>query len=295
MEAKKMKKNVKMMYVMLAALMLSGFSVFARGAKEQKPSDAVPVKGKIILSTTTSTQDSGLLGFLLPVFTKETGWEVDTIAVGTGAALKMGQDGEADVLLVHAKAQEEKFVADGFGVKRFDVMYNDFLVVGPDAKSPVAYNQDVKATFKAIADKQLAFASRGDKSGTHTMELSLWKAVGADPEKLANYISTGQGMGATLQIADEKGAYTLTDRATWLTFMRDKKINLPAVCEKDPGLLNYYGVIAVNPKLNNKINAEGGQAFVDWMLKDSTQKIIGQYGVAEFGGALFTPNAGANK
>jgi tungstate transport system substrate-binding protein len=288
---KTMKKQV---VLIVAALLMLGGVGFGAPRKEAQP-ETVPVKGKIILSTTTSTQDSGLLGFLLPVFTKETGWEVDTIAVGTGAALKMGQDGEADVLLVHAKAQEEQFIADGYGVKRFDVMYNDFLVVGPDAKSPIAYNQDVKATFKAIADRQLAFASRGDKSGTHTMELSLWKEVDADPEKLTNYISTGQGMGATLQIADEKGAYTLTDRATWLTFMQDKKINLPAVCEKDPGLLNYYGVIAVNPKLNNKINAEGGQAFVDWMLKDSTQKIIGQYGVAEFGGALFTPNAGANK
>jgi tungstate transport system substrate-binding protein len=282
-------KKALLVVLALATVIANGF---AAGKKDTAATTAaaVPVKGKIILSTTTSTQDSGLLNFLLPVFTKETGWEVDTIAVGTGAALKMGQDGEADVLLVHAKAQEEKFVADGFGVKRFDVMYNDFLVVGPG--TPIAHNADVKATFKAMADQKLVFVSRGDKSGTHTMELNLWKGVGVDdPTKLAAYVSTGQGMGATLQVADEKQGYTLTDRATWLTFMRDKKINLPAVCEKDSALLNYYGVIAVNPTLNSKINAAGGQAFVDWMLKASTQKIIGEYGVAEFGAPLFTPNA----
>jgi tungstate transport system substrate-binding protein len=267
-------------------------AVTAGGFAQTRKAKAAPIKGKIILSTTTSTQDSGLLGYLLPIFTQETGWEVDTIAVGTGAALKMGQDGEADVLLVHAKAQEEKFVADGFGVRRFDVMYNDFLVVGPSATAPIAHNADVKATFKAIADQKLVFVSRGDKSGTHTMELNLWKAVGVDdPTKLAAYLSTGQGMGATLQVADEKKGYTLTDRATWLTFMRDKKINLPAVCEKDSALLNYYGVIAVNPKVHKSVNAKGGQAFVDWMRKASTQKLISQYGVAEFGAPLFTPNA----
>jgi tungstate transport system substrate-binding protein len=278
-------KKALLVVLALACVTANGF---AGGKKDA----TVPVKGKIILSTTTSTQDSGLLGFLLPVFTKETGWEVDTIAVGTGAALKMGQDGEADVLLVHAKAQEEKFVADGYGVKRFDVMYNDFLVVGPSATAPIAHNADVNATFKALADQNLVFVSRGDKSGTHTMELSLWKGVGVDdPTRLPAYLSTGQGMGATLQVADERQGYTLTDRATWLTFMRDKKINLPAVCEKDSALLNYYGVIAVTPSLNSKINAVGGQAFVDWMLKASTQKLISEYGVAEFGAPLFTPNA----
>ena len=254
---------------------------------------AVPIKGKIILSTTTSTQDSGLLGYILPVFTRETGWEVDTIAVGTGAAIKMGRDGDADVLLCHSKADELQMVADGFGVKRYDVMYNDFLVVGPDL-SAIAYNGDVIQTFKDIASKNLRFVSRGDNSGTHIMENNLWKAAGVEPVNFSNYVSAGQGMGAVLQMADEMRAYTLTDRATWLTYGRDKKINLPAVCEKDPGLLNYYGVIAVSPVKYPGINAVGGQAFVDWMLSDSTQKLISQYGVAEFGAALFTPNAQAN-
>jgi tungstate transport system substrate-binding protein len=253
----------------------------------------VPIVGKIILSTTTSTQDSGLLKVLLPVFTRETGWEVDTIAVGTGAALKMGRDGDADVLLVHAKADEIQFVADGFGVKRYDVMFNDFLVVGPDLKE-IPYNSNVIQTFRDIASKNLPFVSRGDNSGTHTMENNLWKAAGLDPKSFSNYTSAGQGMGATLQMAYELKAYTITDRATWLTFSRDRKIELPAVCEKAQDLLNYYGVIAVNPAKHPGINAAGGQAFVDWMLRASTQKLIGEYGVAEFGGALFTPNAGAN-
>ena len=265
----------------------------AQSASASGSSGPVPIKGKIILSTTTSTQDSGLLNFLLPVFTRETGWEVDTIAVGTGAALKMGRDGDADVLLVHSKADELQLVADGFGVRRYDVMYNDYLVVGPNMRE-ISHNADIAYTFREIGLKNHKFVSRGDNSGTHTMERNLWKAVGIDENSLRNYVSAGQGMGATLQMADEMGAYTLTDRATWLTFSKDKRIELPAVCEKDPGLLNYYGVIAVNPAKHPGINAEGGQAFVDWILRDSTQKLIGGYGVAEFGGALFTPNAGAN-
>jgi len=271
-------------------LLVSLTSVFASPARD----NTVPIKGKIILSTTTSTRDSGLLDFLLPVFTRETGWEVDTIAVGTGAALKMGRDGDADVLLVHAKAEEIKFVGDGYGVKRYDVMYNDFLVVGPDLTA-IPHNDDVIQTFKDIASKNLLFVSRGDNSGTNIMENSLWKAAGLDPKNLSRYNSVGQGMGETLQMANELKGYTLTDRATWLTLMRDKKINLPAVCENAADLLNYYGVIAVNPARYPGINAEGAQAFVDWMLKDSTQKLIGQYGMAEFGASLFTPNAGANK
>lgn len=247
---------------------------------------AVENKGKIILSTTTSTQDSGLLEYLLPVFTAETGWEVDVIAVGTGAALQMGRDGEADVLLVHSKADEETYVAEGYGVKRFDVMYNDYVVVGP--KDGVACNEDVSETFKAIASGNLPFVSRGDDSGTHKKELSIWKAIGVDVAALASYTSAGQGMGATLQMADEMQAYTLSDRATWLT---SKESSLEIICEKSERLLNYYGVIAVTPTLNDKINAEGGQAFVDWMTSDSTQALIGGFGVAEYGSPLFTPNA----
>ena len=288
--------------IVLALLIQASPGLFARPAQEASASGGgpgpVPIKGRIILSTTTSTQDSGLLDFLLPVFTRETGWEVDVIAVGTGAALKMGRDGDADVLLVHSKADELELIADGFGIKRFDVMYNDYLVVGPGLRE-IPYNSDIMGTFKDIASKRLAFVSRGDNSGTHIMERNLWRAAGIDPAGLAGYISAGQGMGATLQITDEMRAYTLTDRATWLAFSKDKKIDLPAVCEKDSGLLNYYGVIAVNPAAfsgtqRSRINTEGAQAFVNWMLSDSTQKLIGQYGIAEYGDALFTPNAGAN-
>jgi len=286
-----MKRNFFLVVLPLMFVLLA-VQVFARGNSDGTASgNAVPIKGKIILSTTTSTQDSGLLGFLLPVFTRETGWEVDTIAVGSGAALRMGRDGEADVILAHSRAAELKLVEDGFGIRRFDVMYNDFLVVGPNL-SVIPHNSDVVQTFKDIAARNLPFVSRGDESGTHVMEKNLWRAAGVDEAALPNYTSAGQGMGAVLQMTDEMRAYTLTDRATWLTLTKNNRIDLPAVCEKDNMLLNYYGIIAVNPAVHRKINAAGGQAFVDWMIKDSTQKLIGQYGVAEFGGALFTPNAG---
>lgn len=293
-----MKRKIKSLLLTLtaAALLLSGCGASAPAptppapsAEAESPSQppaAAAIKGKIILSTTTSTQDSGLLEYLLPFFTAETGWEVDTIAVGTGAALQMGRDGEADVLLVHSKADEETYVAEGYGVKRFDVMYNDYVVVGP--KSGIAYNEDVAKTFKTIAAENLPFVSRGDDSGTHKKELSIWKALDVDVTALTAYTSAGQGMGATLQMADELLAYTLSDRATWLT---TKGTSLEIVCEKSVQLLNYYGVIAVAPTLNDKINAEGGQAFVDWMISDSTQALIGEFGVAEYGSPLFTPNA----
>jgi len=269
-----------------AAFLLSGYQAFAAGKSESKAGTSVPVKGKIILSTTTSTQDSGLLDYILPVFTAQTGWQVDVVSVGTGAALQMGRDGQADVLLVHAKAQELQFVADGHGPERFDVMYNDFIVVGPGA--PIAHNDDISQTFRTIAAQNLPFVSRGDNSGTHTMELSLWRGIGVDVASLSKYASVGQGMGATLQMANEMQAYTLADRATWL-----KQVNsdLVIVCEKAEALLNFYGVIAVNPEKDPKINAQGAQDFIAWILSPATQTLIGGYGVAEFGGSLFTPNA----
>ena len=257
----------------------------------EKDVQAVPVKGKIILSTTTSTQDSGLLDVILPDFTKKTGWEVDTIAVGTGEALKMGENGEADVLLVHAKSKEEEYIKAGYGMKRYDVMYNDFVVVGPTGK--IKKNEDVKTTLQDIFDNQYSFVSRGDDSGTNTKELSIWNSLNLTPDQNSNYISSGQGMGATLLMADEKGAYTLSDRATWLT--TKEKTSMDIVCEKDTQLLNYYGVIAVNPEQNSKINAEGAKDFVEWILSDDTQKLIGSFGMDEYGQSLFTPNAEANK
>lgn len=257
----------------------------------ETPSESVTKKGKIILATTTSTQDSGLLDKILPIFTSETGWEVDTIAVGTGEALAMGEKGEADVLLVHAKAKEEAFIEAGNGIKRFDVMYNDFVIVGPTGN--IAKNEDVKTTFQSIFDNKYAFVSRGDESGTHTKELAIWGSLNITPQDNANYISAGQGMGATILMAEEKKAYTLSDRATWLT--TKAKTTMDIICEKDTQLLNYYGVIAVNPKLNELINAEGAQAFVDWILSENTQKVISEFGVEEYGEPLFIPNATANK
>lgn len=248
-------------------------------------------KGTIILATTTSTQDSGLLDVLLPDFTKKTGVEVNTIAVGTGEALKMGEKGEADVLLVHSKKKEVDFVKAGHGLKRFDVMYNDFVVVGP--KGAIAKSKDAATTFKSIYDKKYTFVSRGDDSGTNTKELSIWSNLKITPTENPNYISAGQGMGATLLMAEEKKGYTLSDRATWLT--TKEKTSMDIICEKDPLLLNYYGVIAVNPDKNNKINAQGAQAFIDWILSDETQKLIGNFGVDKYGEVLFVPNAAANK
>lgn len=281
------KKTVAILLAgILVALMMSGCG--GGGTTEPTPETELSAepKGTIILSTTTSTQDSGLLEYLLPIFTEETGWEVDVIAVGTGAALQMGRDGEADALLVHSTPDEIIYVEEGYGIERFDVMYNDYVVVGP--QDGIGHNGDIEGTFKTIADESLPFISRGDDSGTHKKELSIWKALDIDIETIAEYVSAGQGMGATLQMADEMQAYTLADRATWLS---QKSTSLVIVCEGSEQLRNQYGVIAVNPSLNDKINAEGGQAFVDWMISARGQQLISEFGVEEYGEALFTPNA----
>jgi len=246
------------------------------------------IKGKIILSTTTSTDDSGLLEFILPMFTAETGWEVDVIAVGTGAALQMGRDGEADVLLVHSRPDEDKFIEDGYAEKRYDVMYNDYVLVGPE-NGPITHNEDIENTFKAIVDKGLDFVSRGDDSGTHKKEISLWGAINLDPENNEKYISAGQGMGATLGMAKEMNAYTLSDRATWLSYADKGKLVI--VCEGHPDLFNPYGVIPVSASVNEKINTEGGQAFVDWITSTSGQALIALFGYEKFGQLVFKPNA----
>ena len=283
----------KILCLAMAVLFLSALPVFARGIRDEA-SGSAPLKGRITLSTTTSTQDSGLLDFLLPAFTRETGWEVDVIAVGSGAALRMGRDGDADVLLVHARPDEIQFVADGYGAVRYDVMNNDFLVVGPQS-SAIAHNNNVLQTFRSIASGNLPFVSRGDDSETHRMELALWQSAGVNIRDMPRYSSVGQGMGAALQMAHEMGAYTLTDRAAWLILTRERRINLSAVCEHSEELLNYYGVITVNPARHPGINAEGGRAFADWLVSPSAQQLIGSYRTAEFGGALFTPNAGADR
>lgn len=238
----------------------------------------------IILSTTTSTQDSGLLDHILPTFTEATGIEVKVVAVGTGQALQMGRDGEADVLLVHAKNDELIFVEEGHGLERFDVMYNDFVLVG---NAPVE-GATIQEVLQAIMDQNLTFVSRGDDSGTHKKELSIWKALGADPNG-DWYLSAGKGMGDVLQMTNEVEGYTLTDRATYLA-MKDA-LDLDIVFEGDEVMLNLYGVIAVNPSKNDQINAGGASAFINWILSSETQEMIGNYGKDQYGQALFFPNA----
>jgi len=248
-------------------------------------SDPAPShQGTIVLATTTSTDDSGLLDFILPVFLSETGWDVQVISVGTGAALQLGRDGEADVLLVHARAQEDQFVADGFATERFDVMYNDFIVVGPSS-GVISHNSSIDQTFRDILEQNLQFISRGDQSGTHTRELQIWTALDIDPEDNDNYLESGQGMGATLGMAAQMDAYTLADRATWLAY--DDRGDLGIVCEGNPRLLNPYGVMVVATTLE----PVGAQAFIDWMISPSTQALIGSFGIEEYGQTLFFPDA----
>jgi len=240
--------------------------------------------GTIVLATTTSTYDSRLLDFLLPVFTEETGWEVQIISVGTGAAMQLGRDGEADVLLVHAREAEDQFVADGYAERRYDVMYNDFVIVGP-YHGPISHNSDIEQTFRDILDLELLFISRGDDSGTHMRELQIWDALGLTPEHNPYYIESGQGMGATLGMAAEMNAFTLSDRATWLAY--PNVMDLIIVCEGNPRLLNPYGMMVVATTLE----PVGAQAFIDWMISPATQALIATFGVEEFGQPLFFPEA----
>jgi len=244
----------------------------------------------IILSTTTSTQDSGLLDVLVPLFERRTGYSVKTIAVGTGQALALAARGEADVVLAHAPALEKKYVADGKMLNRRLVMYNDFVIIGP-ADDPAKINGMKKAAdaMKAIAATGSRFVSRGDNSGTHTLEKALWKLAGAEPQA-GWYIESGQGMGATLGIADDRKAYTLTDRATFLAFQ--KRVRLPILLEGDKPLLNIYSVMAVNPSNGPKVNTAGGNALADFMVSADVQKVIRTFGVDKYGQALFVPVAG---
>jgi tungstate transport system substrate-binding protein len=252
--------------------------------------------GRIILSTTTSTQDSGLLDYILPVFEEETGIEVDVVAVGTGKALQMGRDGDADILLVHAKESEEEFVAEGYGKERKDVMYNDFILIGPK-DDPLKLKENspnnILGGLKTIAENESIFVSRGDDSGTHKKELSIWKEAEIEPAG-EWYLEAGSGMGDVLKITDEKQGYTITDRATYLS-MKDT-LDLDIIIEGDENLFNQYGIIPVNPekfddKVKDRINEEGAQIFMDWLLSDETQNLIEGFGVDEFGMPLFVPNA----
>ncbi len=273
------------------------FCMFACGADE--PADAgheepVEPKGTLLMATTTSTDNTGLLDYLAPIFEEDTGWTLEWSAVGTGEALKMGENGDVDIVLVHAKASEEEFVANGFGVERFPVMYNDYVIVGPEAED--AYGDDLEGCLEAIADGQLGFISRGDDSGTHKAELKLWPAFEIDYAANPNYIESGQGMGATITMADEQQAYCMTDRGTWLANKNnaDLEIELNIVCQGAENLLNQYGVIAVNPEKYADTNIEGANAFIEWICSDEIQAVIAEFGTAEYGEPLFTPNAGAD-
>jgi len=246
---------------------------------------------KIIkLATTTSTENSGLLKALLPEFEKDSGYKVHTIAVGTGKALRMGRDGDVDVLLVHAKQAELQFMAEGYGEKRFDVMVNDFVIAGPKADpAGVAGAKNVAQALIKIATSNSPFISRGDDSGTHKKELDLWKLARIDiKENSASwYREAGQGMGKVLQMAGEMDAYTLTDRGTWLAF--ERKSPLKVVFQGDPVLFNPYGIIAVSSKKYPDLNSQGAKALMEWITSEKGQHLIGQYKVA--GKVLFTPNA----
>lgn len=243
----------------------------------------------LILATTTSTQDSGLLDELVPAFEKETGYSVKTIAVGSGQAIAMGRRGEADVLLVHSPEAELALVAEGSGIHRRIVMHNDFVVVGPASDPAGLAKRTAAEAFQRIAAGRSLFLSRGDKSGTHAQELKLWKAAALAPEGQPWYLQTGLGMGQTLGIAAEKKAYTLSDRGTWLALR--KNLGLVILHEGDPALRNVYHVIEVNPARFPKVNAAGARAFADFLVSKGVQKRIKEFGIGLYGSPLFFPDA----
>jgi tungstate transport system substrate-binding protein len=256
--------------------------IFAASAGAQEKS--------IVVASTTSTQDSGLFGHILPLFRTKTGIEVRIVAQGTGQALDTGRRGDADVVLVHARAAEEKFVAEGFGVRRYPVMYNDFILIGPqDDPAGVKGSKDIVAALKVIRDKGAAFISRGDRSGTHQAELGLWKIAGIDiaKDKGAWYKEIGQGMGAALNTASAANAYVLADRGTWLSFKN--RGGLVIAVEGDRRLFNQYGVMLVNPQKHPAVRQQSGQQFIDWLVSPEGQKAIADYKIG--GEQLFYPNA----
>ncbi len=263
------------------AIALGAFALTAPAVAQDK---------SIVVSSTTSTQDSGLFGHLLPLFKSKTGIDVKVVSQGTGQALDTGRRGDADVVFVHAKGQEEKFVADGFGVKRHPVMYNDFVLVGPKSDpAGVKGSKDIVAALKTIKDKGASFISRGDKSGTHSAELNLWKAAGIDIEKDKGpwYKSIGQGMGAALNTASAGNAYVLADRGTWLSFKNRGELIVSV--EGDKRMFNQYGIILVNPAKHPTIKKDLGQQFIDWLVSKEGQKAIADYKIG--GEQLFYPNA----
>lgn len=250
---------------------------------------AIAQDRSIVVASTTSTQDSGLFGYLLPIFKAKTGIEVKVIAQGTGQALDTARRGDADVVFVHAKSQEEKFLAEGFGVKRFDVMYNDFVLIGPNSDPAGVKGKDIETALKTIQAKAAPFVSRGDRSGTHSAELALWKQAGIDiaATKGPWYREIGQGMGAALNTAGAMNAYVLSDRGTWISFKN--RGDLAIVVEGDKRLFNQYGVMLVNPEKYPSVKKELGQTFVDWLVSPEGQAVIAGYKID--GQQLFFPDA----
>jgi tungstate transport system substrate-binding protein len=264
----------------LLTLVLTGFLIGPGSAADRF----------ITVASTTSTENSGLFGYLLPLFQNKTGIEVRVVALGTGQAIKLAERGDADVLLVHHKPSEEKFIADGYGVKRFEVMYNDFIIVGPKADpAGIRGMKEASAALQKIADSKAPFASRGDDSGTHKLELELWKITGVDVKAASGtwYRETGSGMGPTLNTASGLNAYVLTDRGTWISFKN--KGNLEILVEGDPRLFNQYGVILVNPVKFPNVKVKDGQTFVDWLISPEGQRAIASFKIE--GQQLFFPNA----
>jgi len=268
----------------LCAMLLAGLFGVMLAARPATAEDR-----SIVVASTTSTQDSGLFGHLLPLFKAKTGIDVRVIAQGTGQALDTARRGDADVVFVHARAQEEKFLAEGFGVKRYEVMYNDFVLIGPKADPAGVKGQGIEAALKAIQAKAAPFVSRGDRSGTHAAELALWKLAGIDLETARGpwYREIGQGMGAALNTASAMEAYVLSDRGTWLSFRN--RGDLAIVVEGDKRLFNQYGVMLVNPEKHPQVKKDLGQAFVDWLISGEGQAAIAGYQID--GQQLFFPNA----
>jgi tungstate transport system substrate-binding protein len=282
----KMFRNSKVIITLMMAALL-----FAFGTSSVFAAKAAPKQKNIILATTTSTQDTGLLDVLIPIFEKKTGYFVKTIAVGSGQAMTMGQKGEADVMLVHSPDAEKKFVEDGYGINRQLVMHNDFIIVGPGADP--AKIKGVKSSaeaLKMVAKAEGLFLSRGDNSGTHAKEKTLWKKAEITPAGQKWYQETGLGMGQTLSVAAEKKGYTLADRGTYLSLK--KNLGLDVLVEGDAALLNIYHVIEVNSAKWPKANAAGAKAFADFMVSKKTQEIIKTFGVDKYGSPLFFPDAG---
>jgi tungstate transport system substrate-binding protein len=275
--------------VLAAVLLVGGCS---STASPPPPAAGPSAERSLILATTTSTQDSGLLDELLPQFTRDSGWQVKTLAVGSGQAIELGRRGEADVLLVHSPAVEQAFVAKGTAGQRRLVMHNDFVLVGPANDPAQVRGSDSAGAVTKIAKAQALFVSRGDDSGTDAREKDLWKRVGITPAG-SWYQATGQGMGATLRVASEKAGYTLSDRATYLA-QRDT-LALDLLSEGDPGLLNVYHVIEMTTKAGDRVQPDGARAFAEWLVSPPAQQRIGEFGRAKFGQPLFTPDAGKDE